>query len=155
MADKTKNPASDMLDEGLKNYEQALRAGLKFQEEAGKYWTRLVNQAASPQDFQKQVSSFTNEVIPAARKAMDDCVELAEQNSRTGVDLVKKGLETAQATSYAEAQTKVADLCESSLKSLKANAQALVDINAKVADSWFAFVKKATAGIPEPKLEKA
>lgn len=155
MAEKAKNPASELLDEGLKNYEQALRAGLKVQEEAGKCWTRLVSQAASPQDFQKQVTSFASDVIPATRKSMDDCLELLEQNSRTSVDLLKKSLEAAQATSYADTQAKVTEFCESSLKSLKANAQAIVDINTKAVDAWFAFVKKATAGIPEPKVEKA
>lgn len=145
MADKTKNPASEMLDEGLKNYEQALRAGLRLQEEAGKYWIKHANQAASPQDFQKQISSFTNEVIPATRKAMDDCIELIEQNSRVSVDLLKKGLEAAQQTSQADAQAKAIEFCESSLKALKANAQAIVDINVKAMDSWFAFAKKTAA----------
>jgi len=149
MAEKTKNPASEILDEGLKNYEQALRAGLKLQEEAGKYWIKVANQSVTPQDFQKQISSFTNEVIPAARKSMDDCIELIEQNSRTSVDLLKKGLAAAQQTSQADAQAKAIEFCESSLKALKANAQAVVDINTKAVDSWFAFVKRAAAASAE------
>ena len=53
MTDKTKTPASEMFDQALKNYEQALRTGVKVQEEAGKCWTKLLNQAASPPDWQK------------------------------------------------------------------------------------------------------
>jgi uncharacterized protein (DUF3084 family) len=155
MTDKTKNPASDMFDEGLKKYEQALRTGLRFQEEAGRWWTRMLNQAASPQDFQKQVQSLATDFIPATRKSLDDCLELIEQNSRASVDLLKKSLEIPQSNSYAETHAKVTDFCESSLKSLKANAQAIVDINVKATDAWFAFVKKATAGMPEAKAEKA
>jgi hypothetical protein len=154
MNEKANNPASDMLDQGLKNYEQALRTGLKFQEEAAKSWTKLFGHAATPQDIQKQITSLANEVIPATRKSMDDCLELLEQNSRTSVDLLKKSLEAAQASNYADTQSKVVDFCEASLKALRANAQAIVNINCKAVDSWFAYAKKAVAVAPEPKAQK-
>jgi len=155
MTEKAKNPASELLDQGLKNYEQALRAGLKVQEEAGKCWTKLLNQAASPQDLQKQVTALANDAIPATQKALEGCLELLEQNSRASVDLVKKGIEAAQTTTYADAQQKVVEFCEGSLKALKANAHAVLDINARAIDSWVAFVKKATAEVVEPRAEKA
>lgn len=154
MTEKAKNPASDALDQGLKNYEQALRTGLKLQEEAGKYWTRMLNQAASPQDLPKQFISFANEMIPAAQKSMQNCIELIEQNSRTSATLIKQGLEAAQATSCADGQSKVVEFCESSLGALRANAQAILDINNKAIDSWTAFIKKATQA-HTPRAEKA
>lgn len=154
MTESSKNPASELLDQGLKNYEQALRTGLKIQEEAGRCWTKLLNQAASPQDLQKQLSALANDVIPATQKSMEGCLELLEQNSRASVEMMKKAMEAAQATTVPDTQAKVMEFCESSLKSLKANAQSIVDINAKALDSWIAFVKKATAEIPEPKAAK-
>ncbi len=36
MADKTKAPELELFDQALKNYEQALRTGVKVQEEAGR-----------------------------------------------------------------------------------------------------------------------
>ena len=155
MKSKTENPVLDMLDQGLKNYEQALRTGLKVQEEAGKCWTELLSQAASPQDLQKHITSFSNDVIPATQKSMEAYLELLEQNSRASVDLIKKGMETALEAGYPDTQAKVVEFCETSLKSLKANTQAIVDINAKAIDSWMAFVKKATAEVAQPKAEKA
>ena len=155
MTDKTKAPASEMFDQALKNYEQALRTGLKLQEEAGKCFTKLLNQAASPQDLQKQVTSTANDCIPATQKAMEGYLELLEQNSRASVDLLKKGLEAAQSTTFADTQSKVVEFCEASLKSLKSNAQAIVDINTKAIDAWVNIVKKATAEVVEPKAEKA
>ena len=155
MTEKTKNPATEMFDQGLKNYEQALRTGLKLQEDAGKYWTKLLNQAASPQDLQKQITSLANDVIPATQKSLENYLELLEQNSRASVDLLKKGMEAAQTTNVTDTQAKVVEFCESSLKSLKANAQAVVDINTKAIDSWISFVKKAIVEVAEPKAEKA
>jgi translation initiation factor 2 alpha subunit (eIF-2alpha) len=155
MTDQAKAPASEMFDQALKNYEQALRTGLKLQEEAGKCWTKLLNQAASPQDLQKQMAAMANDVIPATQKTMEGYLDLLEQNSRASVDLLKKGMDAAQTTSFAEGQGKVVDFCESSLKSLKANAQAIVDINGKTIDSWISVVKKATADVVELKAAKA
>jgi hypothetical protein len=127
MPEQSKNPMSEMLDQGLKNYEQALRTGLKLQEEAGNCMTKMLNQAASP----------------------------LEQNTRASVELVKKGLAAAQTTSYAEAQNKVTDFCESTLNALKSNSQAIFDINAKAIDSWVSFVKKAAAQNHEAKAHAA
>ena len=155
MTDKAKAPASELFDQALKNYEQALRTGLRVQEEAGRHWAKLLNQAASPQDLQKQVTSVANDVIAAAQKCMEGYLAVLEQNSRASVDLMKKGFEAAQTTTPAETQSKVVEFCESSLKALKANAQAVVDINSKAIDSWVGLVKKATAEAVELKAEKA
>ncbi len=155
MTDKTNPPASELFDQALKNYESAMRTGLKIQEDAAKYWGKLLSQAASPQDFQKQVLSLANDVIPVTQKSMQSCLELMEQNSRTSVDLVKKGMEAAQTTTAGETQKKLVEFCEGSLKSLKGNAQAIIDINAKAMDSWIVLVKKATAGVPDAKAERA
>jgi len=156
MTDKAKAPASEIFDQALKNYEQALRTGLKVQEEAGKYWTKMLNQAASPQDLHKQITSMANDVIPATQKSMESCLNLLEQNSRATVDLMKKGLETAQVTNLSEGQSRLMEFCESSLKSLKSNAQAIADINTRAIDSWISLVKKATTdAVEQLKAEKA
>jgi len=155
MNDKFENPASEFLDQGLKNYEQALRMGLKVQEEAGKWWTRLLSQSVSPQDLQKRIASLTNEAIPATQKTMESYRKVLEQASADSVELIKKGLEAAQTADYAGGQSKVVEFCENSLKSLKANTQAVVDINTAAIESWFAFISKASAEVPQPKAAKA
>jgi NAD(P)-dependent dehydrogenase (short-subunit alcohol dehydrogenase family) len=66
---------------------------------------------------------------------------------------IQKGMEAAQATNYPDTQAKMIEFCESSLKSLKANTQAIVDFNAKAMVSWLGFVKKMAAEVPEPKAE--
>ncbi|MGH8024167.1 MAG: hypothetical protein ACRED1_11330 [Limisphaerales bacterium] len=155
MTEKTTNTVSDLFDQGLKNYEQALRAGARLQEETGKNWIRMFNVAASPQDFQKHVGSFDNDLISAGRKSMDECLELLERNTHAGVDLLRKGLKAPQNGTYTEKHAKVADICEGALKALTANAQAIVDINHRAMDSWLAFARKSTAPASEAKAQKA
>jgi hypothetical protein len=155
MAEKTRNPMSEALDLGLKNYEQALRMGLKLQEEAGQCWTKLIGQAASPEDLQKQMMAFANDIVPATQKSMQACLELLEQNSRASVDLLKKGIDAIQNANGVETPAKIVEFCENSLKSLKTNAQAMVDTNTKAIDSWIAFVKRTTADVCETKAARA
>ena len=155
MGDKTKAPAAEMFEQAARNYEQALRSGLKLQEETGKWWIRLLTQASSPQDVQKQCAALASDLIPATQKSLEASLALLEQNSRASVELLKKGFETAQATTPAETQSKLLEFCEGSLKSLKSNAQALLDLNAKALDSWVALLKKSAVQANEAKTEKA
>ncbi len=147
---------SDMADQALKNYEQALRTGLKLQEEAVRCWTSLVNQTAA-QDWQKgfvNFSKLTNNALPAAQKRMEEVLELVEKNSRSGTELMRKALEAAQPQAIGDGQKKWTDLWTSSLGAMRSNAEALGQINAKAIDSWIEFVRKS-AQASEGRFAKA
>src|SRR4029453_15323453 len=68
MSDKTKTPGSDLFDQAVKNYEEALKTGVRLQEECGKWWTNVLSQTTRPQDWQKNVTSVLNEAFPPAQK---------------------------------------------------------------------------------------
>lgn len=145
MSEKNKTPASDLFDQALENYEQALRAGVKIHEEAGKYWAKIMTQASAPQDWQKHLAAIADDAIPTSQKNMEDYLAFLERNSRASVDLLRKGIAAAKSTGMEEGQGKLVDFCESSLNALKSSAQAIVDINVNAASSWFVLMRK-TAG---------
>jgi len=155
MTEKSKNPVAEMYDQALENYEDALQSGLKLQQEAAKCWTKLMSQAASPQDWQKQATVLANEVAPVTQKNMEAYLALLEQTSRANVELLKKGLEAAQSTKWGEGQGKLVEFCEGSLKSLKASAQAIMDANGKAVESWIGILQKAASDVAEPKVGHA
>jgi predicted methyltransferase len=155
MTDKAKAPGSEIFDQALKNYEQTLRSGLKLQEEAGRWFTGLLTQANSAQDWQKRVTVATNEVISPAQKRMEDYLALIEQNNRTNVDLLKKALEAAQTAAPSECQAKWVDFWGATLNAMQANAQAVTQINAKMIDSWISFLKKNAVELSEAAPSKA
>src|ERR1043166_3305666 len=125
MTDKTKPPVSEVFDQALKNYEQTLRTSLKLQEEAGRWWTNLLTQASSAQDWQKRVTAVTTDVIGPTQKRMEEYLGLIEQNNRANVELLKKAFEAAQTTGPSECQAKWVDFWQTSLNSVQANAQAV------------------------------
>jgi len=138
---------SDMADTAMKNYEQALRTGLKFQEEAGRWWTSMLNQAAFTQDWQKRVTNMTgmaNNLMPMAQRRMEEVMSLMEKNGRTGAELMKKAVDAAQTPAIAESQAKWMDFWTSSMGAVRSNAEAVTQISTKAIDSWIDFIRENT-----------
>jgi hypothetical protein len=142
---KTK-PLSEAADKAMKNYEQAVRTGLKVQEEAAHLWTNLLNQSASPQDWQKRFSGATtvaNGILPAAQKRLEEVVHLVEQNTKASTDLFKKAADVCQTTTLPECQSKWLDLCTASVDLARSNFEAATQINSRAVDSWIDYVRKS------------
>ena len=156
MKDK-ENPVSEMTEQAVKNCEQALRSGLKFQQEAGQWWTNLLDQGASAEDWQKRFTSFTNLANgfrPTTQKRLEEVLELTEKNTRTGTELFKKAVEAAQTPVIAESQTKWLEFWTASLGAVRSNAEAVAQINTRAMDAWIDFVQK-NAEINQVRAPKA
>jgi hypothetical protein len=143
----TAKTMADIADKALKNYEQIFKTGLKLQEEASKCWTTLLSQTPSAQQFQKPLSNFTavvNGWLPEAQKRMQEVLDLAEKNSRTGVELIKKAADAAQTPVIAESQSKWMDLWTASMGAVRSNAEALVQLHSRAIESCVDFVQKSS-----------
>lgn len=141
----TAKTMSDIADKALKNYEQVFKTGLKLQEEASKCWTTLLSQTPSAQQFQKPLTNFTavaSGVLPEAQKRMQEVLDLVEKNSRTGVELMKKAADAAQTPVIVESQSKWMDFWTASMGAVRANTEALVQINSRAIESCIDFVQK-------------
>ena len=140
-------PMSEMADKAMKGYEQAIRTGLKLQEEATRWWTNTLNQTASPQDWQKRFSNATalaNGVMPLAQRRMEEVLQLMEKNSRTGAELLRKAADAAQTPVIADSQAKWMDFFAASVSAARSNAEAITEINSRAMDSWIDFIRKNT-----------
>jgi hypothetical protein len=142
--DATK-PMAEVAEAALKNYQQALRTGLKLQEEAGKWWASAWNQASLTEDWQKRVNCATgvaNSLMPLAQKRIEEVMSLFEKNSEAGAQLLKKAVDAAQTPALAESQAKWMDFWTSSMGAVRSNAEAATEISSKAIDSWIEFVRK-------------
>jgi hypothetical protein len=139
--------AAEATNQAMKNYEQALRTGLRMQEEAVKWWSGIMTQAATTQDWQNRMNgaaNLANEMMPLAQKGMEEALDLMEKNSRTGSDLVKKAFEAAQTPVIADSQAKWMDVFTSSLGAMRTNAEAMTQMSTRAIDSWIKFVRQNT-----------
>ena len=141
--EKTK-PVADLFDQAIKSYEQALKTGVKMQEESAKFFSNLVNQTTSPQDWQKRMKAVTDDFIPQTQKTVDDGMKLIEQTSRASVDLLKKAVAAGQPTSMQDAQAKFLGLWEASLNAMRDTAVSVTQANNKAIESWVSYARKNT-----------
>ncbi|HTL51018.1 MAG TPA: hypothetical protein VL860_00430 [Planctomycetota bacterium] len=147
-SDETKEQAanlSEMAETLRKNCEQALRTGLKLQEEAGRWWGSVFNPSACAQQWQEQLNSATrtaNSVLPLAQKPISELIDLAEKNSKTTAELMKKAWEAAQAPGLTESQARWTEFWTESLEGARANTATLSVISWKAIDSWAGFIRQ-------------
>ncbi|HWH69584.1 MAG TPA: hypothetical protein VNT26_09380 [Candidatus Sulfotelmatobacter sp.] len=141
-------PFLAMADTAMKNYEQALRSGLKFQEEAVQWWSGSFNQTAAAQDWQKrfvQLTALANKAVPVAQKNMEEMMGFMQKSGRTSAELLKKAAAAVQTPVMAESQAKWMDFWSSSLGAARSNAETLSQIHAQAITSWVDLVQKSAA----------
>jgi len=143
MATEDKSKAAELFDQAMKNYEQALRMGLKLQEESAKLWTGLMGQGPTPADWQKRVKTVSDELIPQSQKAMDECLKLIEQSGKSSLDLLKRAVSASQATTPTEWQTRWLGLWEGSLSALRDQAVAVAQANSRATETWLGMARKS------------
>ena len=148
---------SEMADTMLKNYEQALHTGIKLQEEAGRWWSSVLNQTGFTQDWQKRITNLAemaSSLVPLTQKRMEELIELLEKNNRTSAELVKKAMDAAQTPALAESQAKWLDVWTSSMGAVRSNTEAVSEISSKAIDGWINFVRRNTE-VTEVRVPKA
>lgn len=138
-----KEPVADLFDKAISSYEQALKSGVKLQEEALKVLTDLFNEAGLPEEVQAKMQTVAAESIPVAQKNLQDALKLIEQNSKASLSLLEQAIKCAPVESITDGQTKTKELWESSLNVLRANTEATAKANAKALESWTEFVRKS------------
>ncbi len=136
---------TELLDQAMKNYEQALRTGVRLQEDTARWWTNFFNQTAWPQEWQKQVNTVMSQAIPTAQKNVEESLRLLDQGSRTGLNLLKKAMNGTQSAVTGDVQSEVQELWQSSLTVLRSNMQAITESQARMMESWTEFMRKGMA----------
>jgi len=133
-----------LFEQAVEMYESSLKAGVKAQQDAAKIMTDAADGMLKPADFQAQSQKFIAEVMPTAQKNFDEAVKLMNKNAESYLELVQKAFELGQCKDADAVQAKTQALWDASLKTTKANAQAMVDANAKMLQSWADLAKKGT-----------
>lgn len=136
---------TELFDQAVKSYEQALRTGVRLQEDTARWWTNFFHQTAWTQDFQRQMSSVVSQSIPTAQRSMEESLRLIDQSSKTGLNFLKRAVDAPRTNAASDMQGQVQDIWQSSLNVFQSNMQALTESQAKVMESWTEFVRKGVA----------
>src|SRR5215831_15092550 len=137
--DDAKETVSGMADAARKNYEQAIRTGQKFQEEAGQWWTRMLTQTATTTDWQRNFTRFTafaGNAMPLAQRCMEGAMEVMDKSGKSSAELFRKAADAAQTPNLADSQAKWMEFWASSVKAAQNNVEALTQLGTRTIDSW-------------------
>jgi len=144
MATKTAEKATGLFDQAVSTFGDALKAGVKIQEEVGKWWTDALDHAGPAMAWQKRSQALVQDAIPAAQKNAEEWLKLVEKNYTKSMNLLKKAFESEQ--DPALIRDKVQDLWESSMEIVRDNAQAMAESNKKMMEIWAGLLKKNIDG---------
>src|SRR5690349_17590212 len=71
---------SGLFDQAVSTFGDALKAGVKIQEEVGKWWSDALEQAGPVTEWQKKSRAIFGDAIPTAQKNTEEWLKLVEQN---------------------------------------------------------------------------
>ncbi len=155
MVAKPQRIVTELFEQAVDTFDAAVKAGVKLQEEAARWWSDVLSEAGSAQDWQRKMQSAMAEAIPTAQKNAEEGLRVLDQSTRSSLELLKRAFEAGQSESIAQAQAKAQELWEASLAAMRKNAQAMVQANARAMESWAHFARKNTDGRqtePEPAM---
>ena len=128
--------ASELFEQAIGKFEEAVKTGLKLQEEASSAWTEILAGAGTPTEWQARFEEVAKKSIPKAQENIDTALKTMESNYATSLDLLKKAMEAAQSTTVEEGQERTTALWERSMEAMRENAQTVMQANAKIAEAW-------------------
>ncbi len=145
MATKTAEfKASSLFDQAVSTFGDALKAGVKIQEEVGKWWSDALDQSGPAMEWQKRSRAMVKEALPAAQKSAEDWLKLVEKNYSKSMALLKQAFEAD--ADPADIRVRTQELWEASLQLVRENAQAMAETNMKMMEVWAGLLKKNVEG---------
>ena len=145
---KNESRVSALFDDAVQSFGEAVKAGVKVQEEIGKWWSDALDQAggATPVDaWQKKSKAVLSEAIPAAQKNAEEALKLVEQNYKKSLAMLKKAWD-ADPSDATAVRAKALELWEASLELVRDNTQAMAQANLKAMEAWAGLLKSAANG---------
>ena len=144
-AGSAENALAHMSEQVLKNWEKALRSGLKLQEQASQWWGQFPDAPSVAREWQKQFTQFSavvGTVLPQGQKQMEGALDLIVENNRKGQEIFRKALDAARTPVLADSQAKWKDLWNDSVEALRANLESVTQLQTEAVNSWVHFVQK-------------
>jgi len=137
---------TNLFDQAVQSFGDAVKAGVKIQEDIAKFWGDVLDQGGAMQEWQKRSRAMVNEAIPTAQRQAEEWLKLVEQNYKRSMDLLKKAFDSEQTTAAADIRAKTQELWEASLEVIRDNAQAMAQANVKMMEQWAEILRKNLNG---------
>lgn len=141
MSTKTQVDVTQILDGAVSAFSDAMKAGVKAQEEMVNYWTHALDGGNPLGEWTRRSRQMFEEAVPAAQKQSQEFIKLVEQNYRRSVELLKKACDGQEGGVGEGVREKLRQLWEESVTIVKENAQTMAQANVKLMEVWTDLLK--------------
>jgi len=142
MSTRTESDVMQVLDTTVNAFGDAMKAGVKAQEEMSRCWSDALSSGNPLGDWQKRSRQMFDEAVPAAQRQTQELLKLVEQNYRRSVDLLKKALSMDGNGAVDGLQEKIRALWEDSVAVVKENTESMAQLNVKILEAWTDLLRK-------------
>ena len=143
MSDSPTVNIEEILRESVDNYEKVLRSGIKFQEDTINRWKDVLPKFGSPEELKAKLEEFKAkleeigaELVPAARKQLNEIVEVLSRTSEQVLSLSEKTVSVYTARTLPDVQSRVKEVTESYFAATRENLKFAFDANTRVIGYW-------------------
>jgi hypothetical protein len=133
----------EILRDSIDNYEKALKSGIKLREDTISFWKDVLPKIGSPEDLKAKLEEFKvkleelgAEVLPAARKQLDEVIATLRRTGEQVLSLSEKTVSIYTAPTLPEAQSRLKEVSESYFAVARENLNIAFDANARVIGYW-------------------
>jgi len=142
MSTKIESDVMQVLDTAVTAFGDAMKAGIKAQEDMSRSWSDAIFCGNPLGDWQKRSRQYFDEAVPAAQRHTLELLKLVEQNYRRSVELLKKAVDTDHNGAVDGLQEKLHELWEESVGVVKENTEAMAQANVKLLEAWTDLLRK-------------
>jgi hypothetical protein len=109
----------------------------------------MISGLSSPEQWQKTGESAMQQMLATAEKNMNDAIELMNNNTKSGLDLLEKAFNLRQPFASQEQEAQAREMWETTLGAFSRNAEMAMQANNRMLESWQKMAEVfATDGSP-------
>jgi len=143
MSAKTVSGApNELFEQAMEMFEVAMQTGLKIQEESTRRLSEMLARFGPAKEWQKKTQAMFNDAIQTTQTNVEEAMRVLNESAKRNLDVWQKTLDAGQADAASDGPAKVRDVWETAVGAVQANAQAIVQANTRILESWAELAKK-------------
>lgn len=130
-----------MFTQAADTFNETMQTGLKFQEQAAKFWTGTLTKNAD--QVRTQFEKVSEEAIPTAKKNLEQFHQTFEDQAKKSMDVLRRTFDNASGWADNGLQEQTTNLWRTSFDSMRSSVDVVAKANAEMFESWSASSREA------------
>lgn len=140
MATETTQLMTTMFQQATENFNETMRAGLKYQEETARFWTEATGKGL--QQFQKQAEKVTDEIFPTANKNLKHFHQQFDAQAEKGLEMLQRTLESGEPRVARETIDQTMGMWRKSFDAMRSSVDMMSKANTDMFHNWSEMANK-------------